>query len=141
MGRIEASGGGAARARNRALRRWLAAGLLVVAAGCGPPAKDDNPVLALALRSPADYPNRDAAGKNDDGVDHLAREHWRKAAADFQRALDEDPKMAVAHFNLALSLDQLGDHPAAAEHFRAALALAPDDSRIAGNEALQRHLR
>lgn len=123
--------------------RAAAIGLVAaaLASGCGPPAQNDNPVLALALRAPADYANRAAAGKNDDGVDHFMREHWRKAAADFERALAEDPNFAVAHFNLGLSLDQLGQHAAAAEHFRAAAALAPDDARIAGSETLQRHLR
>jgi Flp pilus assembly protein TadD len=94
----------------------------------------------MVLEAPEGYVNKAAARKNDDGVDHFVREHWRKAAADFRRALEADPNLAVARFNLALSLDQLGEHAEATEHFRKARELAPDDTRIFGNEILKSYL-
>ena len=100
-----------------------------------------SPVIEMALRLPAGYPNRQAAAKNNDGVDHIEREHWRKAAADFRRALEVDPILAVAHFNLALSLDQLEKHAEAERHFKEAIALAPDDTRIYDNEVFKKHLQ
>lgn len=108
--------------------------------GCSlqPPAK--SPTADMGLPAPEGYPNRDAAARNADGIDHLVREHWRKAAADFRRALEADPNLAVAHFNLALSLDEIGDHDQATAHFRMALERAPDDPRIAENPCLRASL-
>jgi Flp pilus assembly protein TadD len=99
-----------------------------------------NPAAKMAVRSPEGYPNGKAAARNNDGIDHLGWEHWRKAAADFNRAIEADPGMAAAHFNLALALDRLGRHDEARAEFRTALDLAPDDPRIAENEILKKNL-
>jgi len=94
----------------------------------------------MAIAAPEGYANESAAARNQDGMDHLLREHWEKAAADFQRALEADPDLAAAHFNLALALDQEGKHEEAAEHFKKASQLAPDDPRISGNLILKKYL-
>jgi Flp pilus assembly protein TadD len=99
-----------------------------------------SPTAKMALQAPQGYPNPNAAARNKDGIDHLGWEHWRKAAADFKRAIEVDPEMAAAHFNLALALDRLGRHDDARAEFRAALDLAPDDPLIAENEVLKKHL-
>ncbi len=62
-------------------------------------------------------------------------------AADFRRAIDADPGLVVAHFNLALSLNELGKHAEATEHFRKAMGLPPEDRRISDNEILRSHLK
>jgi Tfp pilus assembly protein PilF len=95
----------------------------------------------MAIAAPEGYANATAAARNRDGMDHLLREHWEKAAADFGRALEADPDLAAAHFNLALALDQEGRHEEAAEHFKEAVRLAPADPRISDNEVLKKHLR
>lgn len=95
----------------------------------------------MALSTPEGYANRTAAARNQDGIDHLLREHWKKAAADFRRALKADPDLAAAHFNLALALDREGKDAEAAEQFKKAIQLAPADSRIAQNEILKKHLQ
>jgi Tfp pilus assembly protein PilF len=105
------------------------------------PRLPESPAGRMAIAAPDGYANGSAAARNQDGMDHLLREHWEKAAADFGRALEADPDLAPAHFNLALALDQEGKHEEAAEHFRKAIQLAPADPRISGNEVLKKHLR
>ena len=121
-----------------------ALGLLAVLTGCDLPnggrGRSNNPVVAMLVPAPEGNAKPVAAGHNADGIDHMVREHWSKAAADFRRALASDPMLAAAHFNLALALDQLGARAEAETEFAAALRLAPDDARIARNELLNRYL-
>jgi tetratricopeptide (TPR) repeat protein len=98
------------------------------------------PAVEMALKAPKDAPIKDAARKNDEGVSHLVQEHWDISNKFFHEAIQADPNLAVAHFNLGLSLDALGQHPEATEHFRKANELAPDEPGIADNEILKKHL-
>lgn len=99
-----------------------------------------SPAVGMALNSPAGFSNKDAAMKNDDGVGHLQQEHWDTSATFFRDAIAMAPNLAEAHFNLALALDQMGNHPEASEHFKAARDLAPSNPKIAENEVLKKHL-
>ena len=99
-----------------------------------------SPAGEMAITAPEGRGNKTAAERNQDGIDHLLREHWRKAEADFNRALEADPNLAAAHFNLALSLDQQEKRREAAGHFKKAAELAPDDPRIRENEILKKYL-
>lgn len=117
---------------------------LLVCSSCSnraAPKLPESPVGRMAIGAPEGYANGSAAARNQDGMDHLLREHWEKAAADFRRALEADPDLAPAHFNLALALDQEGKHEEAAEHYKKAIRLAPDDPRISGNENLKKYLQ
>ena len=98
-----------------------------------------SPVAEAALSVIESRSDR-AAVKNQDGIDHLIWGHWRKAAADFHRAIEADPDLAEPHFNLALTLVQLGNDSEATDHFHTARKMAPDDERIAGSEILNRYL-
>ena len=104
------------------------------------PKLEKSPIGEMAITAPEGRGNQTAAARNQDGIDHLLREHWRKAEADFGRALEVDPNLAAAHFNLALSLDQQEKRKEAADHFKKAAELAPDDPRIRGNETLKKYL-
>ena len=98
-----------------------------------------HPVAEAALSVIESRSDR-AAVKNQDGIDHLIWGHWRKAAADFRRAIKANPDLAEPHFNLALALVQLGKDSEAMVHFRTARVIAPNDERIAGSEILNRYL-
>ena len=76
-----------------------------------------SPAVGMALKAPQDTPNRDAAMKNDEGVSHLLQEHWETSNKFFREALQANPNLAVAHFNLALSLDEMGRHGEATEGY------------------------
>jgi Tfp pilus assembly protein PilF len=105
------------------------------------PKLERSPIGEMAIHSPEGYGNRAAANRNEDGIDHLLREHWRKAQADFERALESDPDFAPAHFNLALSLDQQEKHAEATRHFKKAVELDPGDPRITKNRILKVYLK
>jgi Tfp pilus assembly protein PilF len=118
--------------------------VLLVCSSCSnrsAPRLPESPVGRMAIAAPEGYANGSAAARNQDGIDHLLREHWEKAAADFRRALETDPDLAAAHFNLALALDQEGKHEEAAEHFKKAIQLDPSDPMLSGNEILKKHLQ
>jgi tetratricopeptide (TPR) repeat protein len=99
-----------------------------------------SPAVGMALDSPKDFPNKDASAKNDEGVSHLKQEHWDISAGYFRDAITMSPDMAEAHFNLGLALDQMGNHQEAAEQFKKAKELAPNNPKIADNEILKKHL-
>jgi Tfp pilus assembly protein PilF len=106
--------------------------LLLVSLSCqgeARKARGDAAVADRALAVRDDHSPR-AAERNQDGIDHLGWKHWRKAAADFRRAIESDPALPEPHFNLALALYELGQDQEAEEHLRASLAIAPDNPRI-----------
>lgn len=99
-----------------------------------------NPVNAKtfsALEAPAGAGDE---GHNAEGIKHYNKGHWKKAEEHFRGAVKADPKLAEAHYNLALSLDKLGNHREATKYFGSAFKLAPDNSSIAGSKILKGHL-
>lgn len=62
-------------------------------------------------------------------------------AKHFQEAVKADDKLAQAHYNLALALDQMGKHKEATEQFDHAAHLAPKDPAIAESPILKGHLK
>jgi tetratricopeptide (TPR) repeat protein len=52
----------------------------------------------------------------------------KKVAEYFERAIQDDPSDPDYHFNLAITLEQSGDHAAAAREIRATLDRRPNDS-------------
>jgi len=57
-----------------------------------------------------------------------ARRGQKKAAADFERAIENDPSDPDYHFNLAVAFSQAGDKARAARELRLALEHRPDDT-------------
>ncbi len=90
-----------------------------------------------ALLASEDSPGKD---HNDDGVRHYEQAHWDQAEGHFSQAIEADPNLAEAHYNLALALDHLGNHGAATESFKQAASLAPNNPDIAESPILKQHI-
>ncbi len=100
-----------------------------------------NSVTQMGLKAPKDAANKEAASKNDEGISHFVQSHWDTAAGFFKEAVEADPNLAEAHFNLALSLHKAGKHGDASKHFKKAKELASGNSKIADNKILKDHVK
>ena len=78
---------------------------------------------------------------NAEGIKHYAPGHWEVAEQHFREAIAADDNLAVAHYNLALALDNRDRHKEATQEFDRALKLAPDNPSIAESGILQGHLK
>jgi len=97
-------------------------------------APSTDPVALLAPEAAA------GAGDNKEGVGHYQKGHWDVAQEHFQKAVAGNANLAEAHYNLALTLDKLGNHGEATNHFKMALDLAPDNPSIKDSGILQAHV-
>jgi len=93
-----------------------------------------------SIMSPADMSNKEAAAKNNEGVDHLVQGHYEASAPFFENAIKLKDNFAEAHFNLAVALDGLGKHAEATEEFKKAKELGGNNPKITDNELLKKHL-
>ena len=92
----------------------------------------DAPLVAL--------PSSAARVENDEGLGHYQQGHWDVAMEHYQKAIKADPSSAVAHYNVALTLDKMGKHDEATASFKKALELAPNDPSIKDSEILKKHV-
>jgi tetratricopeptide (TPR) repeat protein len=76
-----------------------------------------------------------AARYNSDGIAHYEMGHWSIAKDYFTSAIEADPNLAEAHFNLGLVLDKLDLQSEATAHFTKAAELAPANSAIVQSSA------
>lgn len=60
----------------------------------------------------------------------FAAQNWTGAKIAYLTALERDPELAEAHYNLALSLERLGDQVEARKHYVKAANLAPGNKVI-----------
>ena len=76
---------------------------------------------------------------NDEGVTHAQQGHWDVAEGHFKKALEADPQLAEAQFNLGVALDKLGKHDEAKIAFEKATQLAPENAKITDSPVLKQH--
>ncbi len=81
-----------------------------------------------------------AEGHNNEGVEHYGKGHWDIAKDHFQQAVAADANLAEAHYNLALTLDKMGDHGEATRHFQMALDHGAGNPAIKDSGILKAHL-
>lgn len=77
---------------------------------------------------------------NKEGSSHAQQGHWDVAEGHFRKALEADPKLAEAYFNLGLALDKLDRHDEANAAFEKAVELAPNNSMITESPVLKKHM-
>ena len=64
---------------------------------------------------------------------------WGGARQQFQAAIEEQPDLAEAHYNLALAMDHMGDRAGAKPHYIKAANLAPGHKVIWNSPPLRRY--
>lgn len=106
-------------------------GGIVFATGCVTPS---GPLAVLPMTSPA------TAHRNLEGIQQYQAGKWQEAKSLFESAIQDDPDLPEAHFNLALTLHKLGDHREATVHFKRAGELAPTNKEIVESSAYRNHL-
>jgi Tfp pilus assembly protein PilF len=102
----------------------------------------------MGEKGPLELPagtNEAAAKANAMGIAHykLGEDeygHWYTAKDYFEDAIKAEPQRAEPHFNLALTLDKLGEHAEATAEFKKAAASAPGNVAITRSEAYRKHV-
>lgn len=64
---------------------------------------------------------------------------WEQAKVQYEAAVQVQPTLAEAHYNLALTLDRLGDREHAKPHYMEAANLAPGNAVIWNSPVLRRY--
>lgn len=106
-------------------------GYLMMVTGCATPS---GPLAVLPMTSPS------AARHNLEGIQEYDAGKWQEAKSRFESAIQADPDLPEAHFNLALTLHKLGDHREATIHFKRASELAPANKEIVKSSVYRNHL-
>ena len=75
----------------------------------------------------------------EEGNQLFATGRWDLAKAQYEAAVKAQPTLAEAHYNLALTLDQLGDRHQAKPHYMEAANLAPGHQIIWNSPVLRRY--
>ncbi len=73
------------------------------------------------------------------GNQAYAAGRWAEAREHYEHAIQVQPKLAEAHYNLALTLDQLGDQSEADDHYTQAANLAPGNRVIWNSRKFRRY--
>ncbi len=76
-----------------------------------------------------------------DGVGHFRQRNWDTASSHFRKALQKNPRSAVAHYNLGLALNRMGKPQQAAKHFQKASQLGQINPLIRNSTILKKHLQ
>ncbi len=112
-------------------QRLLVFCLLWVLSSC---ATLTGPLATLPMGSP------EAAQDNLEGIKDYNNGRWEEARKHFESAIQADPNLPEAHFNLALVLHKLGKHEEAKQQFKTAGELAPKDEVIVESSIYRNHL-
>ena len=117
------------------MNQWLKNLLLVcVVGGLVGCATVTGPLATLPMVSPS------AGQHNLEGIQAYNNGQWEQALPHFESAIQADPSLPEAHFNLALTLHKLGKHEEATQHFQKAGELAPDSKEIVASSVYRNHL-
>lgn len=99
--------------------------LCALAAGCASPVKTQITILTM----PADTSAKAAASMTE-GERLFRSRDWAGAVQAYQAATLQQPTLAEAHYNWAVSLDRMGNKAEARKHYLEAANLAPGNKVI-----------
>ncbi len=85
--------------------------------------------------------NAEANMHNEEGISHYKEGHYDIALKHFREASAIDTSTGEVHFNEAISLDRLGDHGGATEHFKVARQKANGSALILESKILLNHVQ
>ena len=74
-----------------------------------------------------------------EGNQLFATGRWQQALEQYEAAIKLQPSLAEAHYNLAMTLDRLGDREHAKPHYMEAANLAPGHAVIWNSPVLRRY--
>jgi Tfp pilus assembly protein PilF len=74
-----------------------------------------------------------------EGTRFFREGRWEAARQQFQSAVQQQTELAEAHYNLALSMDRMGDQAGAKKHYIEAANLAPGHKVIWNSPPLRRY--
>ena len=83
--------------------------------------------------------NSEANKHNEEGISHYNQGHYDVALKHFHMASELDPRIGEAHYNQAISLDLLGRHGEATDHFFVARKHASGNLAILQSQILNAH--
>ena len=83
--------------------------------------------------------NAEANQHNEEGISHYNQGHYDTALKHFHMASEVDPRIGESHYNEAISLDALGRHGDATNHFFVARKYAKGNLKILESVILNAH--
>ena len=107
----------------------------IVSLGCA--SKKTTP--SRTTLDPPPTANADVRAMFTEGNRLFKQGQWEGARQQFQSAIEQQPKLAEAHYNLALSMDRMGDRAGAKPHYIEAANLAPGHKVIWDSPPLRRY--
>src|SRR5262245_31679432 len=108
--------------------------LLCLLVGC---TKNSGPT-ATVLTAPGGTKS-DGPAQVDRGNSLFASQDWAGAEQAFRQTITADPSLAEAHYNLAVTLDRVGQQAEAKKHYMEAANLAPGNKVIWDSPPLRAH--
>lgn len=110
-------------------------GMVVALGACS---STPEPVKQPTLKAPSTA-NPTAKAAVEEGNQLFASGRWEAAKAQYEKALEVQNTVAEGHYNLALTLDRLGQREEARSHYMEAANLAPGHQVIWNSPVLRRY--
>jgi len=118
----------------RLVMRGMCVLIVLFSLGCA----SDKPAPLVGLDAPSNT-NPQVQALLTEGNRLFREGQWEGARQQFQAAVQAQPDLAEAHYNLGLAMNQMGDRAGAKPHFIKAANLAPGHKVIWNSPPLRRY--
>ena len=119
------------------LNSWKTGSIIVCLIGIGACSNLEN--ATVSTLHPPGRATPEAVSSMQQGNQAFAAGQWTEAREHYEQVIQVQPKLAEAHYNLALTLDQLGNQTEADDHYTQAANLAPGHSVIWNSRKFRRY--